>query len=62
MKTFIHRFDCGTGPAIIQSPNKVTIGQWNQVKAKRMENQGWLWMNGHGPISGLAQVSYIYKG
>lgn len=52
------RFDCGTGPAIIQSPNKVKIGQWNQVKAKRMENQGWLWMNSHGPISGLTQGAY----
>lgn len=59
MKYFILRFDCGTGPAIIQSPNKVKIGQWNQVKAKRMENQGWLWMNSHGPISGFTQVNYI---
>lgn len=59
MKYFILRFDCGTGPAIIQSPNKVKIGQWNQVKAKRMEKQGWLWMNSHGPISGLTQVNYI---
>ncbi|XP_061175117.1 pikachurin-like [Saccostrea echinata] len=52
------RFDCGTGPAVIRSPNHVKIGQWNQVKAKRSESQGWLWMNGHGPVSGFSQGSY----
>jgi chemotaxis receptor (MCP) glutamine deamidase CheD len=41
----VFRFDCGTGMAVLKSRDKVNVGDWNVVTAKRINNEGSLRLN-----------------
>ncbi|KAJ8305764.1 hypothetical protein KUTeg_016309 [Tegillarca granosa] len=52
------RFDCGTGSAVIKSQEQMHFGSWNRVRAKRINNEGQLWLNNAGPVSGVSKGAY----
>lgn len=41
---------------MIRSLTKVTIGNWNRVRAKRVDNEGSLWLNEGQPVLGVSKV------
>ncbi|CAH1774566.1 unnamed protein product [Owenia fusiformis] len=52
------RFDCGTGPAVIKSSNKIILGQWNRVTVHRDEWNGWMRLNGAEQVKGRSKGIY----
>lgn len=55
------RFDCGTGSALLISPEPVMMGKWNQLVLSRNENRGSLQLNGGDVVEGTAQVFRFVK-
>lgn len=52
-----HRFNCGTGVAIIISESKIKLGAWHTVMLYRDGLKGLLQVNNGTPVSGQSQVS-----
>lgn len=50
------RFDCGTGAAVLQSPEEVVMGQWNRLVVARNNNQGSLQLNSANVVEATAPV------
>lgn len=54
---FLHRFNCGTGVAIIISETKIKLGGWHTVTLFRDGLNGLLQLNNGTPVTGQSQVS-----
>ena len=54
---FPHRFNCGTGVAIIVSETKIKLGGWHTVTLYRDGLNGLLQLNNGTPVTGQSQVS-----
>lgn len=52
-----HRFNCGTGVAIIVSETKIRLGGWHTVTLHRDGLNGLLRLNNDTPVTGRSQVS-----
>lgn len=52
------RYDCGTGMAVLKSKDKVRLGEWNIVTAKRVDNEGSLQLNNQDVVHGFSQGAY----
>lgn len=52
------RFDCGSGPALLISPQPAKMGNWNQVIVARNDNHGSLQLNTGQVVRGAAQGEY----
>ncbi|XP_033738487.1 pikachurin-like [Pecten maximus] len=52
------RYDCGTGPAILRSKVQVTMGNWNRVHARRVDNEGSLRLNDGEMVVGFSKGAY----
>lgn len=52
-----HRFNCGTGVAIITSETKIKLGAWHTVTLYRDGLNGLLQLNNGTPVTGQSQVS-----
>lgn len=52
------RFDCGTGMAVLKSRDKINVGDWNVVTAKRINNEGSLRLNNQDVVQGFSQGAY----
>lgn len=55
--SFLHRFNCGTGMAIIISETKIKLGAWHSVTLYRDGLNGLLQLNNGTPVTGQSQVS-----
>lgn len=53
----LHRFNCGTGVAILVSETKVKLGAWHKVTLYRDGLNGLLQLNNDTPVTGQSQVS-----
>ncbi|PVD23328.1 hypothetical protein C0Q70_16596 [Pomacea canaliculata] len=51
-------FDCGTGAAVLQSPEEVVMGQWNRLVVARNNNQGSLQLNSANVVEATAPGAY----
>lgn len=54
---FPHRFNCGTGVAILISETKIKLGAWHTVILYRDGLNGLLRLNNGTPVTGQSQVS-----
>ncbi|XP_015602424.1 laminin subunit alpha [Cephus cinctus] len=50
-----YKFDCGSGPALMTSVNRINDNKWHTVVFKRNENCGELIVDEFTPISGCSQ-------
>ena len=46
------RYDLGTGPALLRTSKKISLGKWHRVQAKRYHKDGMLKLDHHDHIDG----------
>ena len=54
----VSRFDCGSGMALIRTPNTVERGSWNTVRIDRRDWNGWIRLNNGTKTHGRSKVRY----
>lgn len=50
-----HKFDCGSGPAVLISDKQINDNQWHYVAFKRDKQLGQLSVDNEAPIVGSSQ-------
>jgi len=49
--TRVRRFDCGSGMGVVRTKNKLVVGDWNHLRVRRRDWNGYIQLN-HGPETG----------
>lgn len=49
------RYDLGTGPALLKSRQRIRLGQWHRVQAKRWHRDGMLKVDQHDNVDGHSE-------
>nr|XP_055054307.1 pikachurin isoform X1 [Misgurnus anguillicaudatus] len=52
------RFDCGSGAAVIRSPEAITMDSWHELRASRTAKNGILQVDNQRPVEGMAEGAF----
>ncbi|KAJ8262647.1 hypothetical protein COCON_G00151040 [Conger conger] len=51
-------FDCGSGPAVIRSEERVSVGAWHELRVSRTAKNGILQVDNQRPMEGMAEGAF----